>query len=49
MGVPRGVTGSSEPLWRAIAVFRFASLGYAVLLTVLDRHDYSRLDQGWSR
>ena len=26
------VSQSAEPLWRAIAVFRFASLGYAVLL-----------------
>ncbi len=38
---------SAEPLWRAIAVYRFASLGYAVLLAVINRHDYSRLD--WAR
>src|SRR5713226_10521152 len=40
---------SSEPLWRAIAVFRFASLGYAVLLAaVIDRSDYSRPDWAWA-
>jgi signal transduction histidine kinase len=39
---------SSEPLWRAIAVFRFASLGYAVLLVaVIDRVDYSRPGWAW--
>jgi signal transduction histidine kinase len=38
---------SSEPLWRAIAVFRFASLGYAVLLLVINRADYSRPDWAW--
>ena len=44
-GVPRG-RQSAEPLWRAIAVFRFAGLGYAVLLTaVIDRAEYARL--GW--
>ncbi len=40
---------SSEPLWRAIAVFRFASLGYAVLrLAVIDRADYARADWAWA-
>jgi len=39
--------GSAEPLWRAIAVFRFAGLGYAVLLAILNRDDYSRLDWAW--
>jgi signal transduction histidine kinase len=49
MGVPPGGRQSSEPLWRAIAVFRFASLGYAVLLTaVIDRADYSRPDWAWA-
>jgi signal transduction histidine kinase len=49
MGVPPGGRQSSEPLWRAIAVFRFASLGYAVLLTaVIDRADYSRPDGAWA-
>jgi signal transduction histidine kinase len=39
---------SSEPLWRALAVFRFASLGYAALrLAVIDRADYSRPDWAW--
>ena len=47
MGVPRG-RQSAEPLWRAIAVFRFASLGYAVLLTaVINRADYARLGWAW--
>jgi signal transduction histidine kinase len=46
--VPRG-RQSAEPLWRAIAVFRFAGLGYAVLLTaVINRADYSRLDWAWA-
>ena len=41
--------GSSEPLWRALAVFRFASLGYAALrLAVIDRADYSRPDWAWA-
>jgi signal transduction histidine kinase len=40
--------GSPEPLWRALAVFRFASLGYAMLrLAVIDRRDYSRPDWAW--
>jgi hypothetical protein len=40
---------SSEPLWRAIAVLRFASVGYAVLLAaVFDRTKYSRLDWAWA-
>ena len=38
----------SEPLWRAIAVFRFASLGYAVLLAAVFRADYSRPDWAWA-
>jgi signal transduction histidine kinase len=48
--VPRPVQrGSSEPLWRAIAVFRFASLGYAALrLAVIDRAEYSRPDWAWA-
>jgi signal transduction histidine kinase len=45
-GAPRR---SSEPLWRALAVYRFASLGYAVLrVAVIDRSDYSRLDWAWA-
>jgi signal transduction histidine kinase len=46
---PQGAQrGSSEPLWRAIAVFRFASLGYAALrLAVIDRAQYSRPDWAW--
>src|SRR5512142_3182701 len=47
MGVPPSNApghGSAEPLWRAVAAFRFASLGYAVLLAILNRAHYSRLD-----
>lgn len=45
--MPRG-RQSAEPLWRAIAVFRFAGLGYAVLLTaVIHRAEYARLDWAW--
>jgi signal transduction histidine kinase len=41
--------GSSEPLWRALAVFRFASLGYAVLLVAaINRAEYSRLGWAWA-
>jgi signal transduction histidine kinase len=47
MDVPHG-RESAEPLWRAIAVFRFASLGYAVLLIVINRADYSRLGWAWA-
>ena len=47
---PQGAQrGSSEPLWRAIAVFRFASLGYAALrLAAIDRAQYSRPDWAWA-
>jgi signal transduction histidine kinase len=50
MGVPPSPprNGSAEPLWRAIAVFRFASLGYAALLTILNRADYARLGWAWA-
>jgi hypothetical protein len=47
-GVP-GQRDSSEPLWRALAVFRFASLGYAMLrLGVIDRGVYSRPGWAWA-
>jgi signal transduction histidine kinase len=40
---------ASEPLRRAIAVFRFASLGYAMLLAgVIYRTSYSRPDWAWA-
>jgi signal transduction histidine kinase len=39
--------GSAEPLWRAIAVFRFASLGYAALLVILNRDQYVRFGWAW--
>jgi signal transduction histidine kinase len=38
----------AEPLWRAIAVYRFASIGYAVLLAVINRADYSRPGWAWA-
>jgi signal transduction histidine kinase len=37
----------AEPLWRAIAVYRFASIGYAVLLVVINWADYSRPGWAW--
>jgi signal transduction histidine kinase len=44
-----GRRGSSEPLWRALAVFRFASVGYAALrLAVIDRAEYSRPEWAWA-
>lgn len=39
---------SAEPLWRAIAVFRFASLGYAALLAILNRVYYVRFGWAWA-
>lgn len=39
---------SSEPLWRAIAVYRFASLGYAALLIGINSGDYSRSGWAWA-
>jgi signal transduction histidine kinase len=49
VALPDAKRRSSEPLWRAIAVFRFASLGYAMLrLAVIDRADYSRPDWAWA-
>jgi signal transduction histidine kinase len=40
---------SSEPFWRALAVFRFASVGYAALrLAFVDRAEYSRPDWAWA-
>jgi signal transduction histidine kinase len=45
----RAQRSSSEPLWRAIAVFRFASVGYAALrLALVDRDYYSRPDWAWA-
>jgi signal transduction histidine kinase len=40
---------SSEPLWRALAVFRFVSVGYAALrLGTVDQAEYSRPDWAWA-
>jgi hypothetical protein len=41
-------TDLTEPLWRALAVYRFASLVYAVALVIYDRGDYSRLGWTWA-
>jgi len=45
--VTRARGHSAEPLWRALAVHRFASIGYAVLLLVIRQADYSRPDLAW--
>jgi signal transduction histidine kinase len=43
------VSRSAEALWRAIAVFRIASLGYAALLiAVINAHEFSRPDWAWA-
>jgi len=43
------VSRSAEALWRAIAVFRFASLGYAALLLgVINAGRYSRPGWAWA-
>jgi signal transduction histidine kinase len=36
------------PLWRSIAVFRFASLGYAAILLVLRRENYAHWGLAWA-
>ncbi|MEP7025600.1 MAG: DUF5931 domain-containing protein [Actinomycetota bacterium] len=40
--------GQQAPLWRAVAVFRFASIGYAAVLLALLRADYSRVGWAWA-
>jgi signal transduction histidine kinase len=40
--------GLHAQLWRAIAAFRFASLGYAAILLVVDSGDYRRLPFAWA-
>lgn len=47
------VTGAqrsgSEPLWRALAILRSASVGYAALrFAVIERAEYSRPDWAWA-
>jgi signal transduction histidine kinase len=39
--------GAQAPLWRSVAVFRFASLGYAAVLVVAGRANYARLPLAW--
>ena len=39
--------GLEVPLWRAVAVFRIAALGYAAVLMVGGFHDYARPSVGW--
>jgi signal transduction histidine kinase len=36
------------PLWRSIAAFRFASLGYAAILLVIRHVDYARWGWAWA-
>jgi signal transduction histidine kinase len=36
------------PLWRSIAVFRFASLAYAAVLLVIRHHDYAHWGWAWA-
>jgi signal transduction histidine kinase len=40
--------GFQAQLWRAIAAYRFASLGYAAILLVLDRGNYLRWPWAWA-
>lgn len=40
--------GLQAPLWRCIAVFRFASLGYAAVLLVVDRARYGHVPLAWA-
>jgi signal transduction histidine kinase len=44
-GVPRA--GFAVPLWRALAVFRLAALGYAAALVVSDFRHYQHPAWGW--
>ncbi|HXP21631.1 MAG TPA: DUF5931 domain-containing protein [Streptosporangiaceae bacterium] len=39
--------GAQAPLWRSIAVFRFASLGYAATLLIVGRANYSHPALAW--
>ncbi len=39
--------GLQAQLWRGIAAFRFASLGYAALLLVVNRADYRYVLLAW--
>jgi signal transduction histidine kinase len=40
--------GLQAPLWRSVAVFRFASLGYAAVLLVVDRAKYEHVPLAWA-
>ncbi|HKT05824.1 MAG TPA: DUF5931 domain-containing protein, partial [Rugosimonospora sp.] len=42
------MNGAEAPLWRALAVFRLASLGYAVLLFALNFRTYAHPGPGWA-
>jgi signal transduction histidine kinase len=39
--------GAQAPLWRSVAVFRFASLGYATVLLVAGRANYAHPPLAW--
>ena len=45
---PADPLGLQGPLWRSVAVYRFASLGYAAALLVVDRAEYARLPLAWA-
>ena len=40
--------GLQAPLWRSVAVFRFASLGYAAVLLIVDRAKYAHVPLAWA-
>jgi signal transduction histidine kinase len=42
-----GRVGLEAPMWRALAVFRLAALGYAVLLTITQYRHFAHPTVGW--
>src|SRR5262245_56546398 len=46
---PAGVPAASlqAPLWRSIAAFRFASVGYAAILLIVRHANYSHWGRAW--
>jgi hypothetical protein len=41
------LTGLQAPLWRSIAAFKFASVGYAAILLVVRRENYTHWARAW--